>query len=298
MEREASIRMDEDFKKKIEDDLLTSGVGSELQAIQAFRAAEWSVTGASYFVDRDENKSREVDLVASKNVEYKFRESPLGKKGDFGSWLSYSMIVAGEVKKSKHPWVVLRESVDPDKTYEGWLNLIHSYNLPVESPAFTKEIDSTSLAKIDGRVGVGIHESFKKPDSRSRWFVAAVSACKAAEHLLSYHKQTRAEESRSFDPGDDVDFLLVKPIVVVDSRLLAAEIGADGETVVSEIDWAPLRFEFTSPGYDRGRYHPDCVSLSALGRYIEILDKRWSHLLESIGKGLPEFDIAACKRYE
>ena len=75
----------------------------------------WSARHGMTFEDKDENRSREIDIVATK-VEY---------LKEFGFRLVFYLVI--EVKKSERPWIVFTTN-QQFNTSLGWLVLHNSKN--------------------------------------------------------------------------------------------------------------------------------------------------------------------------
>lgn len=97
--------MDDNFLEKLKQDLVKSGFGSELKVRKIFEdhckgdiPSCWGIKTAPIFFDKDENKSREIDLTA-------VSESIL--MNETHSCLTYHLFC--EIKKSKSPWMVFKD---------------------------------------------------------------------------------------------------------------------------------------------------------------------------------------------
>ncbi|UVM36374.1 hypothetical protein LOY28_16740 [Pseudomonas sp. B21-017] len=84
--------MNTELIKKIIDDLEKSGFSTELQARRIFQDSGWSVNAGYGYLDKDENKSREIDILATKVKSSKHN----GK-----SFVHSEFHVCAEVKKPK-----------------------------------------------------------------------------------------------------------------------------------------------------------------------------------------------------
>src|SRR5215208_6543520 len=76
----------------------------------AFKAAGWGAADHTYYMDRDENKGREIDLVAFRRVE---KQSEARK-------IALTLALSVEVKKvTSKPWVVFTSPrLDNDRIHE------------------------------------------------------------------------------------------------------------------------------------------------------------------------------------
>lgn len=263
--------MDDHFKRKITQDIENSGFGSQMKAVRQFLNRGWACTGGAYFFDRDEQKTREIDFTA---------HHVLHPEG-----IDCFFYIVGEVKKSNKPWVVFKRI--PIGFTDAWNNLIFCNNVPLTRKArLVEEMSRNSLLAQCGWDGYGLHESFKKPDQPSRWYSAFVSACKAAEDMLTT-PEAWGEEIKNgikvWEPEKLVCLDFVKPVVTLDGVLLSAEMLDDGSIEVEEINAAPVSFEYRSKQYNRKYgYAVDVVKLDALDHYLEGIEKRHQDIVDGI----------------
>lgn len=94
----------EEFRKKVIDDILKTGFGSELRAIRILsESSSWSVQAGIAFYDNVLNVSRELDFVA---YLHRFRQRQPGEM-----LFRVTIGLIAEVKKSERPWAVMRNAV-------------------------------------------------------------------------------------------------------------------------------------------------------------------------------------------
>lgn len=253
--------MNEQLRKKLVHDLRTSGFYSEMMAIRACRAAGWECRGSFTYFDRDERTTRECDFEAVRGW---------SELRDDGAGLKATARLLGQVKKSERPWIVFIDRAE--RHFEdGRENILH-----VSSDETRWQIGEVlrehSLVLHNGWVASGIHEAFKKPTDTSKWYSAFVSVCKACE---------TANETTA-DAETDLIAQLIKPVVVLDGILLAAEMEDDGELVLMETDHAGFRFEYRSDRYDRAAYYLDLVTLTSLPRYLQRTAERMNAVLRAM----------------
>mgnify|MGYP000596945830 CR=1 FL=1 len=250
-------------------------------AIQTFMKAEWQCTGAAGFFDLDEQKTRERDIDAYYGI---------GK--DMGGGRSTSVLLyhtAVEAKNTAKPWVVFKVGSMPwYKVYDSQ-HLVFSQSLPFQERDLNTVLSKNTIAEKENWVATSIHQSFKNPAAPSRWYSACVTACKAAEHLLcKYEPNPDAPPyHRPFQGGSMIMFVVIRPVVVLDGILLAAEVNEGSEIIISEIEWAALNFSFETEKYTRRNYRVDLVTLNKLSDYIQLSELRFNaihdEMLRKIG---------------
>jgi hypothetical protein len=224
--------MNDDLASRIRSDLEKSGMRSELFARRIFIENGWSLSGGAAFLDRDEGKSREIDISAAK----------VGGIDDQSTrYCHCEFHVIAEVKKSERPWVVFKRVPPSWGRLCAWNNLIPRINLPCKPGKLADALSRSSLVSANGWEGTGIHESFKNPDQPSRWYSAFVSVSKAADGFAGEYAPDGAETT------DDVisnptELYFYQPLVILDGQLVAAELSESGELVLEEVQSAAFRF--------------------------------------------------------
>ncbi len=246
--------MNEELRKRVVADLEKSGFASEMKAIRTFLDRDWLCSGSSSYYDRDEQKSREIDIVAHR---------PVVEEGS-QPHISCFFHITAEVKRSNKPWVVFKSRVK--RGTDAWNNLIFRHNLPLSGDHMVKEISSKSLLATCGWQAYGVHESFKKPNQPSQWYGASISACKAAEDALLAESWEAMQDE--WDPTKTVYIVFVKPVVILDGLLLSAELEKNGLLNVEQVCAAPISFVYRTANYQKLSYSLDVVTLDFLAEYL------------------------------
>lgn len=255
--------MDTDFIKKIIADLDKSGFGTELQARRIFQDLGWSVNAGYGYLDKDENKSREIDILATKVKTSRHN----GK-----SFAHSEFHVCAEVKKSEKPWIVFDQQTHPILLGCAWNNLVSAINLPAPPQKFTEALKERSPIKINGWVASGIHESFKKPDQPSRWYSSFLSVAKASDFYFANCPEGEKQTHDIIENPCEIHF--IQPLVILSGQLYRATLAPTGEVEIAEIETASFRFDYRSKNYERQNYRIDLVTLKGLGDYLENLKAR------------------------
>jgi hypothetical protein len=264
--------LDENLKNRISEDLHKSGFQSEMAAVEAFLVTGWQCEGSFTYRDRESNSSREIDLQAT---------FTLSRARQRGGSVQCGLRVLAEVKKSEEPWVAFRERASsPTQLLDAWNNLTYTLNLPTEQVALADALSQHSLLSTNGWKARGVHESFKRPSTPSRWYAAGVAACKAAESALEAEAATLDPLRPNF--SDSILFVLIKPIIILDGPFVSAHL-KDGETlVIEEITSAAFRFQHRTSEYTRDSYSLDVVTMEALPAYIASSERRLRSFMEAL----------------
>lgn len=267
----------EDLISQIKNDLEKSGFGSEMKAIRTFLDCGWNCSGGPSYIDRDHNQSREFDVLGHYHLSHRLES---------GHNVRVLTDITAEVKKSDRPWVVFKHVPNSeDDLFHGWTEVPnHSESLPLERAEYTDVFDDWSLTNQLGWKGYAVHESFKSPDQPSRWYAAAVTACKAAEHQIDSqygHPHEFDEISRNIQKDPPL-LNLAQPLVILDGLLFVAEIGAGGELKIERAEMTSVDFHFSSPAYSSETYRIPIVRLGALPTYLNLVGQRTEAFLKAI----------------
>lgn len=271
--------MDQEFRRKVVDDLLKSGFSSEIRALRSFRhSGQWGFRAGETYYDLDEHKTRQIDFSAY---------HPFGStKG--GPIPSACFVVVAEVKKSERPWVVFPDRRDLVRAWiERRSDLLFHTPLPNDATDYRELMWRHSPLFSSGWQGHNVHESFKNPTDYSRWHSAAVSVAKASEDQLAWGSgapdeinERKTSEAKS---GTSAPYLLhVQPLIVLDGPLLAAVMDEAGELQIGELAGAPMRFHFRTPSYHRHFYQIDLVALQYLSEYVRQLEQQHINILKAL----------------
>lgn len=250
------------------DDLKKSGFYSEMMAIRACTSAKWECRGSFTYFDKDERATRECDFEAMRTWLISHAN---------GDTFQVVAQLLGQVKKSEKPWITFVDRRVPEEYFDEKPEITIQ---PADIPNWRllmEVLGRHSLITQNGWISSGIHEAFKKPSDTSKWYSAFVTACKAAESAFDI------ATSRS---GAVLHFQLIKPVVVLDGILVAAELSAEGKLLVTETDSAAFAFEYRSDAYERPHYCLDVVTLEAFPRYLDLIAKRAVEVVEALTRML------------
>ena len=264
--------MNDEFFTKIKQDLLKSGLGSELKAGQIFQENGWSISSGGAYYDKDQGKSREIDIVAHRNDHIEYN----------GKTVIYNtVLIHAEVKKTEKPWVVFKSYPSAHFDSCAWNNIISAINLPTTATKFAASLMPHSLIKKNGWIGTGIHEAFKSPDAPSRWYGAFLSAIKSG---VDYYDTNSPDADKVTDNiiENPTEIEFIQPLVVLDGKLISAELSSNNEMILEEINSAAFRFEYKTKEYQNSNYRVDVVTLDGLKEYLLLAEKRQKNFNEAL----------------
>jgi hypothetical protein len=264
--------MNTELKKKLIKDLEKSGLGSEMRVLNIFHALGWSARSGEGYFDKDENKTREIDISA--------HSSSILKSND-KICVYNSFHISAEVKKSKRPWIVFRYHPRRRPRACAWNNMIHAINMPLRGIKLVKALSEKSLYVSKGWYGSGVHEAFKKPDMPSAWYTAFTAVCKACEDDY-VRNESEGNERTDNILENPTEFNFFQPVVILDGILVTADLTEKGDIKIEEIDSAPFAFEFRTKNYSRHHYRIDLVTISGLKKYLKLVMQRQQDINSAI----------------
>jgi len=258
--------MNKELLEKVRADIEKTGFGSEMHAMKVFLDAGWGCKPGKGYFDQDEQKTREIDLAVHRSV-HDWTES---------SNILFEYHVLAEVRKSERPWIVFTHDVSPTLG-EGWSNPSIYRNLPCSASEISPLLAETSTRRGIPWMGYGVHEAFKNPNEPSRWYSAAVHACKACADDLT-HEAYSDETLKGF--GSGTFLVLSNPIVILDGTLIRAWLDSGAQLQLEEIELAPLEFDFRTRNLKHDSYRLDIVTLNGLSSFIDRTNERVDKIYE------------------
>lgn len=264
---------DEGLESRLIEDIKKTGYPTEILAGNVFLNNGWQVDFNKYYLDWDEEKGREIDIVAWNSVR--------SKKWD----VHIELYLIGEVKKSeKYPWVIFStESTGIEEP--GWARLHVADNQITPDILPMEKLEEKSSMHYFRRFGHSYYEGFSGPGSKSTIFDALASSVKASEDCLRHQDEIDKEDEerlgRPVRVGRSVTF--IEPVVILDGLLYEAYLNKDNEFIVNKISHIPVCFGYLSPAYSRsdyyGNYLVEVVTMDALSDLIS-KKMRWLNAMK------------------
>ena len=251
-----------------------TGYLEELKVENIFSKAEWDVRHSNYYLDRDEEKGREIDIYASKNIVFK---DSLEKQIYIG------LNLVCEVKKSiEKPWVIFSTKKSRYNSFFGF-SLYHENNMKnVLEQKIQMKVDRNSSIGSFARIGETYCEAFinnsqKSGSDYSQIFKSLTSSAKASEYFLSMREDDSL--SNLLYPKS-IEFF--EPIVIFDGLMCEAYLNEQNELELNEIDHIPILFNRISPKYDRNNYIIDVITIKELPNLLTSKEKWIGIIMEKI----------------
>ena len=251
------------FEEKVLDDVRKSGFPTELEVTKRLIEKSWQVSNSCSYEDLDENKSREIDIVAHKMVRHSSSDCRI---------IPY-LVVEVKMDTSK-PWVIFTTDDEEWADY-GWSILHSGHDYLVNGCAVMsgREMNTLLLSNGSTRTGKAFMEAFRGEGAPSRIYEALMSASKAA--FFKRHQFGRDDELEELGDADTyLEFYI--PVVVVKGDLFSLRLDEQGEEVLERSPWIPVRFQYSSPNYRGERpewqFRPYVVAIQHLEAFLDVVE--------------------------
>ncbi|CRK80324.1 hypothetical protein [Neobacillus massiliamazoniensis] len=250
--------------EKLKKDLLDTGFPLELSISNTLKRNGWGVIHNSYYIDRDDQKGREIDLIA-RTFQYKEIDEEKFQE------IAFSLII--EIKKAvKKPWVIF--------TTEKRGLLEDFYRLKYVSSGFNietyrlNEVLFSNGPKVNETLGRNFYEGFSGNGARDDIYKALTGTVKALEHFKEVSVYKTEAAGRLME--------IFESLVIIEGKLYEAFLDEDGELQVEERQYIQSTFNYLSPNYNTG--DGNIVSIITID-YLKdlLLDRR--NRLEDIFRG-------------
>ncbi len=229
----------------------------------------------SYFLDRDENKGREIDLLA---IYHHTESSP--KKA-----VTVRLGLSVEVKKAtSKPWIVftspLTQYDEIETLFETSLVRLHIQeiwfkhlyaNHPVRSSQRFGRVSYQAYQK-PSHDGAPKKPNDKHPEDRTIApnFSAFVSSFKASADITAFFRQRNNVNLRDDKDVRTYEIGIVHGLIVVDGKLFEAKVSNAAELEIAPTTHVPYVFNYNSKEYGARRLLIDIVTLGELANYLRI----------------------------
>jgi len=267
--------MEEKFKNELSKYIKEkTGYLEELEVANIFSKAGWGIRHSNYYLDKDEEKGREIDIFAYK--------SDLIKNNSPKESISIHINLVCEVKKStKKPWVIFSTKKSPSDNFFG-LSIYYEKNMKnIIEKKIQWKVDRNSSIGSFKKIGETYCEAFKDTKNNdsdySQIFKSLTSSTKASEYFLSIRKSNHLLNALC---PNSIEFF--EPIVVFKGQMFEAYLNKQDELQLNEINHIPIIFNRISPNYDRHDYLVDVVKVEELSNLLAEKEKWFNTIIEKI----------------
>jgi len=239
-----------------------SGFDAELTVAAILRNNGWTANQSVYYIDKDEDKGRELDILAY-NSAMKINDDP---------HITCFVFLCIEVKRTADPFIFFS---DKSRAHEGgggfsilkWMNRVSTEILPYKSLESLRPF--ANVARI-----ARSYMSFKG-GGESHIKNGVLSAFKAAVHWSEKADETYSEKSH------DIAFYV--PIVVVDGPMHECYFpDGDSELTANEVDSIVYMQNYQSGSYGSISCRVNVINIEAFEAVL-VGYKKWAdHLLATM----------------
>jgi len=259
--------MEKDLKNKLLKHIKDkTGYLEELKMGNTFLKAGWDVQHSNYYLDRDEEKGREIDISARKSIVFKNSSKEEYRLG---------LRLVCEVKKSvENHWIIF--STKKSHYEEGWLGFALYYKYGIENDLEDKikmGVDRSSSIDEFSRIGITYCEAF---NDHSQIFKALTSATKASEYFLMIREKNYLVNALC---PKTIEF--IEPTVIFKGLMYEAYFNEKNKLELNEINHIPVLFNYISPNYNRSNYLIDVVTTKELPKLLASKEK-WINAIKKI----------------
>ncbi|RJQ24376.1 hypothetical protein C4565_09925 [Candidatus Parcubacteria bacterium] len=266
--------MTEELAKKVKSWLDSQGYPLEMKVARCFQNAGFRVSSSEYYLDPDENKPREIDVIAS------LEETIAGK--------NFQLAFVVECKVSKDsPWVCFQgipeQKRDSSIGFIARLATIQGKDLLTEVSC-NPDITTNRLFELPENHAYGVTNALKNKIDLP--YQAIVGARKAANALIAHYDKIQAP------PNPIHTVCIAFPLVVVDTPIYNCVLGPDGNIDLEEVTSQTI----LRTGFDTYYSIVEIVSASSLELFIsskaEVMSVFLKRLRNRIPHTIEQLDIA------
>ena len=253
------------MEKKIHEEIIKTGYPIELKVGNMLTKRKWNVSYNKYYLDQDEQKGREIDIVG-------FRNNRCKNKTEIG------FFSVAEIKKSlKYKWVIFSGRIMFNDFLAGTARMHFGINCKMSDFLTIEEIEKDSGLSNYKRAGRSYWEAFKEGEKGSKdIFNALTKTIKASEYLLGINKKS----GKNLRKDDEKLIYLFEPIIIFDGDLYEAFLDEKDDIKLEKVNRILVSFDYKSPAYNRYSYGVQIITLPELQNYI-LEKEKW---LDSLGE--------------
>ncbi|KJD38482.1 hypothetical protein QD46_18640 [Paenibacillus polymyxa] len=244
----------------------------------------WSVDHNTYYIDKDELKGREIDLV----VTY-FLSNPVSVLSS--DYFELHFVMPIEIKlANKKPWVFFSSETTPFEQLMNNQIIKSSVGFKSEHHLYYELIKNHGTT-LNENLGRSFYEAFSGNGSRDDIYKALTGTIKTLEHLIEdcSHDEEKSEEYSSRY------LYLYEPTILVKGSMYVAKIENEN-ILIEETDYVQVAFNYLSPNYKKKDYIVHVINHEKLPQYISSKESKmkllYKKLSELEGISLEEVDFA------
>jgi ribosomal protein L34 len=257
--------MTEELIQKTRNWLDTQGYPLEMKVARCFQKVGFRVSSSEYYLDPDERKPREIDVIASMDI--------------IVSGKTFQFAFTVECKSSKgSPWVCLQGSSKQQRDSSiGFLarqSTIQGHDLLTEVSC-NPDITTNRLFGLPERYAYGVTNALKNKIDLP--YQAIVGAQKAAKALISHYDKTQTL------PNPVHTVCIAFPLVVVETPIFNCTLADDGTIELAEVPSHTI----LRTGFDTYYSIVEIVAASSLEKFIDSKAELMSNFLRRLPSRIP-----------
>ncbi|MFX0200815.1 MAG: hypothetical protein ACFFCW_32240 [Candidatus Hodarchaeota archaeon] len=266
--------MTEDLINKVRKWLDTQGYPLEMKVARSFQNAGFRVSSSEYYLDPDEKKPREIDVIAS-------MDTMLAGK-------TFQLAFAVECKSSKgSPWVCFqgdsKQQRDSSIGFIARQATIQGRDLLMEVSC-NPDTTTNRLFELPENHAYGVTNALKNKIDLP--YQAILGAQKAANALVSHYDRIQAL------PNPVHTVCIAFPLVVADTSIFSCVLGHEGSIDLKEVSSHTI----LRTGFDTYYSIVEIVAASSLETFIDAKAELMSNFLRRLPGRIPstlqQLDIA------
>ena len=254
---------------KLKSQIKKGGFPFELEVAHEFTIKKWKVENNTYYIDKDENKGREIDLIAEYTKQYEIPKKHYTE-------CTFSFVT--EIKKEKvKPWVLFTT----ETTY------FEKFIYEIFSDKIYNNFDEKKLSKAFKKNNQTLHNklgrSFTEGFTQGRDKIFS-SLCNVTKAFISKLENTEK-------PGSTDSILYYyEPLIILSGQLFEASLNGRKELEVKKKEHMQMRFNYMSDYYKErtNGYIINIVTQDFLPTYIDNRTKQFDEIFEDIKHGIQQ----------
>lgn len=266
--------MTEELIRKVKGWLDSQGYPLEMRVAQCFQNAGFRVSSSEYYLDPDEKKPREIDVIAS------LEETIAGK--------TFQLVFTVECKVSTgSPWVCFQGNPEQQRDssigFIARLATIQGKDLLTEVSC-NPDITTNRLLELPEKHAYGVTNALRNKIDLP--YQAIEGARKAANALIADYDKIQAP------PNPIHTICIAFPLVVADTPIFNCALGQDGSIELKEVPSHTI----LRTGFDTYSSIVEIVTASSLESFIDAKAELMAKFLKRLPKRIPstlkQLDIA------
>ncbi|MFQ5508666.1 MAG: hypothetical protein ACE5FN_04920 [Leptospirillia bacterium] len=281
---------------KIKKALSKTGHLFEHEIGTLFEEKGWMIIPNKFYIDRDDNKGKEIDLVAYRISEVRNETAYItvvvieAKQSTKNKWVFYTKGgYQGDINMHTAP-LYYHNEVEEVRRYLSQNTLLAGMNERNNLDLFNFPRKAYTFSEVtDDRKGQGSGGSFFRAIASNTVYNAIFGVIKAQLSELDFYRNRKIAQNEK-------RFYLIFPLVVFNGEILEAQIGEEQEIDLVEAQEIQYVNRYRSPAYDN--FHSaNIIRREMLPHYIDVYTRihegTRDHVREMIDRFYENLDLAA-----